>query len=65
MDTTAPRSRWMEMPNARASPEVGFTSEERMPISVDLPAPLGPSSAKKSPGSTRSDTPFSASTPLA
>jgi len=53
-----------DTPNTCASPPLEFTSEERMPIRVDLPAPLGPSRAKKSPGWTVSETPLRASTPL-
>jgi hypothetical protein len=51
-------------PHTRTSPALGLTSELTTPISVDLPAPLGPSRAKKSPSATRSDTPLRASTPL-
>ena len=40
------------MPNTSTLPELALTSELTTPISVDLPAPLGPSRAKKSPGST-------------
>ncbi len=58
------RSRATERPNTRASPLLALTSEDRMPIRVDLPAPLGPSRAKKSPGCTVRLTPLSASTPL-
>ena len=47
------------------SPPVLLTSELTMPMVVDLPAPLGPSSAKKSPRSTVRSMPLSASTPLA
>ena len=42
----------------------GETREEMIPIRVDLPAPFGPSRAKKSPSSTRSEIPFRASTPF-
>jgi len=41
-----------------------LTSEVMMPMSVVLPAPLGPSSAKKSPRSTSRSMPRSACTPL-
>ena len=41
-----------------------LTSELIMPIAVDLPAPLGPSKAKKSPSSTSRLMPFKASKPL-
>ena len=43
---------------------LAVTSEEMIPIRVDLPAPFGPSRAKKSPSATLSEVPFSASTPL-
>ena len=39
-------------------------SDVTMPIAVVLPAPFGPSSAKKSPSRTVRSMPFSASTPL-
>ncbi|MNU88509.1 hypothetical protein D3C71_783200 [compost metagenome] len=52
------------VPNTSTWPSLRFTSEETMPIRVDLPAPLGPSRAKKSPGATSIETPLSASTPL-
>ena len=41
-----------------------LTSELTTPIRVDLPAPFGPSRAKKSPGATSSETPLRAITPL-
>ena len=53
------------VPKTLTSPPEAFTREEMMPIMVDLPAPFGPSSAKKSPSSTDRETPFRASTPLA
>ena len=52
------------MPNTSTLPALRFTSELVIPIRVDLPAPLGPSRAKKSPGMTSSETPLSAWTPL-
>ena len=54
----------MLCPNTRATPAVLLTSEVMMPMSVVLPAPLGPSSAKKSPRSTSRSTPRSACTPF-
>ncbi len=58
------RSATRSVPNTCTLPALRFTSDETMPIRVDLPAPLGPSRAKKSPGATSSETPLSASTPL-
>ena len=58
------RSAIRSMPNTDTEPELGLTSELTTPIKVDLPAPFGPSRAKKSPGATSSETPFSAFTPL-
>jgi len=58
------RSRSMSTPNTPTWPLLLLTSELTTPISVDLPAPLGPSRAKKSPGSTCSDTPLRACTPV-
>ena len=40
-----------------------FTSELSIPMRVDLPAPLGPRSAKKSPSATSRLTPFRACGP--
>ena len=40
-------------------PSFLLTSEEIIPIVVDLPAPFGPSKAKKSPLSTFKSMPFS------
>ena len=42
----------MSTPNTSTLPPLALTSEETTPIRVDLPAPLGPSRAKKSPGCT-------------
>ena len=63
-DMAFERSERTLVPNTWASPELALTNEEMMPISVDLPAPFGPSRAKKSPSSTVSETPLSASTPF-
>ena len=49
-------------PKIRASPLVGSSSVVRILISVVLPAPLGPSSPKNSPGATSRSTPSSAVT---
>src|SRR5579863_95257 len=43
-----------------ASPRVGRTRVVRMPTVVDLPAPLGPSKPKISPGAISRETPSSA-----
>ena len=43
-----------------ADPDVGGSSVTSMRISVDLPAPLGPSSPKTSPASTLNETPSTA-----
>ena len=58
------RSATRSVPKMLTEPAVRFTSELTIPIRVDLPAPLGPSRAKKSPGITSSETPLSASTRL-
>ena len=52
----------MSKPKIRASPLVGSSSVVRILISVVLPAPLGPSSPKNSPGATSRSTPSSATT---
>ena len=57
-------SRTTSYPARRAVPRVGLTVVVSIPIVVDLPAPLGPSSPNTSPGSTRKSTPWTASTPL-
>ena len=44
------------------TPDVLFTIELKIPIVVDLPAPLGPNKAKKSPLSTFKSIPFRAAT---
>src|SRR3546814_1630209 len=54
------RSLFTDTPNTCESPAVEFTSEDKMPIRVDLPAPFGPSRAKKSPGCTVRLMPFRA-----
>jgi hypothetical protein len=56
-------SRWAKRstPKIDTVPALALTSELTMPIRVLLPAPLGPSRAKKSPGCTLSETPFRAS----
>ena len=54
----------MSWPKTLAVPAVFVTSEETIPIAVVLPAPLGPSSAKKSPSSTSRSMPLSAWTPF-
>ena len=54
----------MSCPKTLAVPDVLVTSEETMPIAVVLPAPFGPSSAKKSPCATSRSIPFSAWTPV-
>ena len=50
------------VPSNRISPRVTSTSPEMALISVDLPAPLGPTTATSSPGRTSSDTSQSATT---
>src|ERR1700737_5018000 len=60
----ASRSRSMSCPKTLACPLLLLTSDVTMPISVVLPAPLGPRSAKKSPCSTSRSTPFRAWTPF-
>ena len=60
----AERSAIRSMPNTETVPELALTSELTTPIRVDLPAPFGPSRAKKSPGATSSETPLRAITPL-
>ncbi len=57
-------SRSMSWPNTSTLPLVLLTSEVTMPIAVVLPAPFGPSSAKKSPSSTVRSMPFKACTPF-
>ena len=42
----------MSCPNTLTEPPVLRTSDVMMPIAVVLPAPFGPSSAKKSPSRT-------------
>ncbi len=49
---TALAARTMSKPLTRAVPEVGGTSVVNMRMSVDLPAPFGPSSPNTSPCST-------------
>ena len=56
---TSLAARTMSKPLTRAVPEVGGTSVVNMRMSVDLPAPFGPSSPNTSPCSTEK---FSAST---
>ena len=58
------RWRSRSVPNTSTVPALALTSEDTMPIKVLLPAPLGPSRAKKSPACTSSDTPFRAWVPL-
>ena len=48
-DFATASSRSMSWPNTATVPLVLLTSEVTMPIAVVLPAPFGPSSAKKSP----------------
>src|ERR1700754_3635117 len=55
---------WMDTPKTSASPDEALTRDDRMPIRVDLPAPLGASKAKKSPGWTVREMPLRASTPF-
>src|SRR3954452_2154272 len=50
-------------PASRALPPVGLTVLVSMPITVDLPAPLGPSRPNTSPAATSKSIPFTASTP--
>ena len=54
----------ISMPKILALPEVLFTKDPIMPIVEDLPAPFGPSNAKKSPSSTFRSIPFRATTSL-
>src|SRR5512134_808278 len=63
-DFAASRSVSMSWPKTPTVPPVLLTSDDTMPIVVDLPAPLGPSSAKKSPSATSRSMPFKACTPL-
>ena len=58
------RLRTRSLPNTSTWPSLRLTRELMMPIRVDLPAPLGPSRAKKSPGATSRETPFRAWVPL-
>ena len=53
----------MSWPSTSTVPDVGFTMPQTMLISVVLPAPFGPSSAKISPGRMLSDTSFNAVNP--
>ena len=48
--------------SSKYSPEVGRSRQPRMCISVDLPEPDGPVTARNSPCPTSSDTPRSART---
>ncbi|MNN57305.1 hypothetical protein D3C81_1722880 [compost metagenome] len=57
---SAEGSRSRSWPNTLTVPLVLFTRVERMPMVVDLPAPLGPSKAKKSPSATSRSMPFRA-----
>jgi hypothetical protein len=50
MRARASEARPSGAPSQRSSPFVGGTSVERMPSSVVLPAPLGPSTALTRPG---------------
>src|SRR3954465_10445612 len=50
-------------PLTRISPSVGATTPDTHLISVDFPAPLGPSRQCTSPARTSKATPFRASTP--
>ena len=50
----------MSLPQMRAVPEVLITRPARMLISVDLPAPFGPSSPKIEPRGTARSTSLSA-----
>ncbi len=52
---------YIAWPKILTLPLVFRTSEQIMPIVVDLPAPLGPSRAKKSPGATLRSIPLRAS----
>ena len=54
-------SRSMSRPQIRASPPVLLTSPARILISVDLPAPLGPSRPNSDPRGIARSMPFSAS----
>jgi hypothetical protein len=51
-------------PSAVTRPEAGETIPPMMLTSVELPAPLGPNTAKISPSPIDKATGFSASTPL-
>ncbi|MND08212.1 hypothetical protein D3C83_306860 [compost metagenome] len=55
----------MSWPPASTVPEVGVTMPQTMLISVVLPAPLGPSSAKISPRRIERSIPLSAWKPEA
>ena len=56
-------TRWMSRPSTRTSPALGRTMPQTMLISVVLPAPFGPSSAKISPLRISRSTCFSACWP--
>src|SRR5688572_26540038 len=63
-DLARSSSRSMSWPNTETVPADFSTSDTTMPIVVVLPAPFGPSSAKKSPGATSRSMPRSAVTPF-
>src|SRR5690242_13860456 len=50
----------MRRPSTSSSPLVGWIAPDRILISVDLPAPLSPTSPTISPGAIRRSTPCSA-----
>ena len=52
------------IPATVALPASGVASVVRILTAVDLPAPLGPSSANTLPGATANDSPSSAVTPF-
>jgi hypothetical protein len=57
-------SRSMSWPKTETLPPDFPTSDMMMPMVVVLPAPFGPSSAKKSPSATSRSMPRSAITPF-
>jgi hypothetical protein len=65
MERAARQSERMSCPPTATLPSLGVTMPQTMLISVVLPAPFGPSSAKISPFSISRSTRFSARRPPA
>ena len=63
-DLASSSSRSMSWPNTSTLPLVLVTSDVTIPMMVVLPAPFGPSRAKKSPSSTSRSMPLSALMPF-